>query len=72
MTASTGTATAGQSDVQLSPEGQQKYREAVVAVRKRLGPVPKFAQMPGAPEMPVELGGHNYNPWSGTFIKSTS
>jgi hypothetical protein len=51
----------------LSPEGQQKYKEAVVAKRKALGPVPKFAQMPGAPELPVELGKSAFNPWTGVF-----
>lgn len=50
----------------LSPEGQAKYKEAVVQRRKAFGPHP-FANMPGAPEMPINLGKPAFNPFSGRW-----
>ena len=59
----------GRSMTTLSPEGAQKYQQMVVMKRKELGAVPKFAQMPGAPELPVQLGSSNFNPWTGRMFK---
>lgn len=53
----------------LTPEGAQRYRESVVALRTRLGPVPSIFRNAALPEMPVELGRWNYNVWTGQFSK---
>jgi hypothetical protein len=64
-----GTVTAdpsGSQTMALSPEGQQRYKEQKAALREKLGPMPKiFQNVPGLPEMPVELGGWNFNPFTG-------
>lgn len=59
----------GSGAVALSPEGQQKYKESVVKLRKQMGPTPKAMSLPGAPEMPAQPGSHNYNPWTGQFTR---
>ena len=51
----------------LSPEGEVKYKEAVVARRKQFGPHP-FADDPNAPPTPARLGRHMFNPFSGQWI----
>jgi len=61
--------TTGSGSVALSPEGQQKYKESVVKLRKKMGPTPKAMTLPGAPELPAEPGKHNFNPWSGQFTR---
>jgi hypothetical protein len=53
----------------ITPEGDQRYRLAVVALREKLGPMPKVMRNPGAPELPVELGKWNYNPFTGQYSK---
>lgn len=65
-----GTVTAdpstGQQNMALSPEGTQRYKEQKAALREKLGPMPRvFQNIPGVPEFPVELGGWNYNPFTG-------
>jgi hypothetical protein len=62
-------ASTGGEQLALSPEGAQRYREAVVQARTALGPVPKIFRHPSLPEMPVELGRYNYNPFTGQFTK---
>lgn len=59
----------GASKLTLSPEGQQKYKEAKAALRKKLGDLPASLSMPGMPEFPVELGQYNYNPFSGILTR---
>lgn len=53
----------------LTPEGQQRYRESVVALRSRLGPMPNLFRHASLPEMPAELGQWNYNVFTGKFTK---
>lgn len=53
--------------IKLSPEGEMKYKEAVVARRKKLGPHP-FAADPNAPAMEVRLGGRMFNPFTGRWV----
>lgn len=55
----------GASKLTLSPEGQQKYREAKAKLRQKLGPLPGLLQNPGMPQLPVEVGQFNYNPFTG-------
>lgn len=69
-----GTVTAnpqtGEQNMALSPDGQRVYKEKAVALREKLGPMPKiFQNVPGLPEFPVELGGWNYNPFTGRMEK---
>jgi len=52
-----------------SPEGEVKYKEAVVMARKRLGPHP-FAGDVNAPPFPVRLGRANINPFTGMWMRS--
>lgn len=51
----------------LTPEGDMRYRQAVMAGRERLGPIPKSMRHPTLPELPFELGRHNYNPFTGSW-----
>lgn len=51
----------------ITPEGDMAYRQAVVAGRTRLGPIPKLFRHPTLPEMPFELGTHNYNAFTGQW-----
>jgi hypothetical protein len=52
----------------ITPEGDMAYRQAVVAGRASLGPIPKLFRHPSIPELPFELGGHNWNPFTGTWV----
>lgn len=51
-----------------SPEGAQKYQQAVVTARRSFGPHP-WADDPQAPPAPVKLGRKNFNPFLGTWSK---
>lgn len=62
-------AVTGEQSVALSPEGQQRYAAAVVAKREELGPVPSSMRHPTLPEMPVELGKWNFNPFTARWVK---
>lgn len=67
-----GTATVnpdGSASMALSPEGDMRYRAAVLAGREALGPLPRIFRNPGLPQMPYELGRWNYNPFTGAFRK---
>jgi hypothetical protein len=55
----------GNSKLALSPEGTQKYKETKAALRKKLGPMPASLTAPGMPELPIEVGQWNYNPFTG-------
>lgn len=59
----------GTSSTALSPEGDMRYRAAVLAGREALGPLPRIFRNPGLPQMPYELGRWNFNPFTGTFRK---
>jgi hypothetical protein len=56
-----------QPQLALTPEGEQRYRESVVRLRESLGPMPNIFRMAGMPEMPVEPGKQNYNPFTGRW-----
>ncbi len=58
----------GDGKLTLSPEGQEKYKEAIVQRRKSFGAHP-FAGMPGAPEYPIELGKPAFNLFSGQWSR---
>lgn len=62
-------AVTGEQSVALSPEGQQRYREAVVRKREELGPIPGVMRHPSLPEMPVELGKWNYSPFTNRWVR---
>lgn len=47
----------------------QRYREAVVQTRNRLGPVPSIFRHPSLGEMEVVPGGHNYNAFTGLWTE---
>lgn len=51
----------------LTPEGDMRFRQAVMAGRDRLGPIPKSFRHPTLPEIPFELGKHNWNPFTSTW-----
>jgi hypothetical protein len=51
----------------LSPDGEVKYKEAMVKRRKQYGPHP-FAGDPNAPPAPARLGGRMFNPFSGQWV----
>ncbi len=51
----------------LSPEGQQKYREAVVQKTRQFGHFPG-AQDPNAPKPPITLGKPSYNPFTNQWV----
>lgn len=69
-----GVATTGPDGQQqlssLSPEGAQRYREVAVQKRTELGPIPSVFRNPGVlPELPLEVGKWNYNPFTGQWVK---
>lgn len=45
-----------------SPEGQQRYQQAIVERRKKFGNHP-FLSDPNAPQPPVALGKRSFNPF---------
>lgn len=51
----------------LTPEGDMRYRQAVVAGREALGPVPRVFKHASLPELPYELGQHNWNPFTSSW-----
>ena len=51
----------------ITPEGDMAYRQAVLAGRDRLGPIPKLFRHPTLPEVPFELGTHNFNPFTSAW-----
>lgn len=51
----------------LSPEGELKFKEAMVNRRKQFGPHP-FAGDANAPAAPARLGGRMFNPFSGQWV----
>ena len=55
----------GSNKLTLSPEGKARYKEAKASLRKKLGAMPESLSGPGMPEMPIELGQYNYNPFTG-------
>lgn len=69
MSTPTTDPTTGTTREVMTPEGDARYRAAHVALREKLGPIPKSFRNPGLPEMPVELGKWNYNPFTGQFLK---
>ena len=56
-----------QPQLAITPEGAQRYREAVIRTREALGPLPSIFRSHGMPEMPVEPGRQNYNPFTGRW-----
>lgn len=60
-------ANGGAPDLLISPEGDARYREAVLQGRESLGPIPRIFRHASLPEMPFELGAHNYNPFTGAW-----
>lgn len=54
--------------LKLSPEGEAKYKEAVIARRKKMGPHP-FAGDPNSPQMDVRLGGRMFNPFLNQWVE---
>jgi len=55
-------------NIQFTPEGEQKYKEAVVSRRKDFGPHP-WAADPAAPPPPARMGGSMINPFTGVWTK---
>lgn len=53
--------------IALTPEGDMRYRQAVVAGRSALGPVPRVFTHASLPELPYELGQRNWNPFTSTW-----
>jgi len=51
----------------LSPQGQELYKQAVVAKRRKFGLHP-WAGDPRAPQPPVTLGRPSFNPFTGQWI----
>lgn len=64
-----GVTALNQPQLSLTPEGEQRYRQLVVRTREALGPMPNVFRMAGMPEMPVEPGRFNYNPFTGSWSK---
>lgn len=62
-----GTAEAGPAAAAAPVVDTQRYREAVIQVRTRLGPVPRVFRHPSLPEMPAEPGVPNFNPFTGMW-----
>lgn len=48
----------------ITPDGDMAYRTAVLAGRDRLGPIPRLFRHASLPELPYELGQHNWNPFT--------
>lgn len=59
----------GASDLLLSPEGDMRYRQAVLAGRETLGPIPRIFKHALLPSLPFELGASNYNPFTSQWSK---
>jgi hypothetical protein len=53
-------------NIQFTPEGEVKYKEAVVKRRKDFGPHP-WAGDPNAPQPPARMGGWMLNPFTGAW-----
>lgn len=53
----------------LTPEGDMAYRQNIVKLRNQLGPIPRVFVHPTLPELPVEPGQWNLNPFTGQFTK---
>ena len=53
-------------NIQFTPDGEVKYREAVVQRRKDFGPHP-WAGDPNAPKPPARMGGWMINPFTGQW-----
>lgn len=47
----------------LTPAGQEAHKRATLAARERFGRTP-FDGDPAAPQLPIVVGGLNYNPWA--------
>lgn len=58
---------AGPAAPQQPAVDTQRYREAVVQLRKSLGPLPRVWRHPSLPEFPVEVGKPNWNPATGMW-----
>lgn len=61
------TADAGPAAPPVPAIDTQRYREAVVQLRTRLGPVPRVFRHPSLPELPVEPDKPNWNPFTGMW-----
>lgn len=59
----------GEPRLDLSPEGDLRYREGIIRTRERLGPIPRVLRHPSLPQLPIQLGRWNYNPFTGQFQK---
>lgn len=59
--------TGGEPDLALTADGDARYRQAVVAGRDSLGPIPRVFRHASLPELPFELGAQNYNPFTGSW-----
>ena len=55
----------GRPRIQFTPEGEQAYRQAVVAERKKIRLPPGFEGI--ADSLPVEPGHSNYDPFTGKW-----
>lgn len=55
----------------LTPEGDMRYRQAVVAGRDALGPIPRVFKHASLPELPYELGQRNWNPFTSAWSDAT-
>ena len=55
-------------NISFTPEGEVKYKEAVVQRRKQFGPHP-WAGDPNAPQPPARMGGWMLNPFTGQWAK---
>lgn len=50
-----------------SAEHEQRYRTDTANYAKRFGPTP-LSSFPGAPQPPITLGSHAYNPFTGAWL----
>lgn len=55
-----------EGNVAVSPEYEQKHKEAIARARQKFGPHP-WAGMAGAPEMDMKLGAGFFNPFTNQF-----
>lgn len=55
-----------EGNVAVTPEYEQKHKEAIARARQKFGPSP-WAGMAGAPEMDIQLGGSFFNPFTNSF-----
>lgn len=58
---------ASPTPAEATAEATQRYREAVVATRSRLGPIPRVFRHPLLPELEVVPGKPNLNPFTGIW-----